>query len=317
MHRVTLAFVTVSIAIFGVMGTSTLPREPHLRLTAASSSRRRSDRFSAPKQVRATAQALPPVTTRLAHFVSAPEPVSSATCAISSGRASSNARLDEPLVVIVGASFTAGVGAGQPRHAWPYLLGHVLGWRVVAKGVPGAGYVRRGAGRRGPLRREIADLALRRLRPAMVILQAGHNDVGEPLSLVRRRVIATVRTVRRDAPEARLALLTVFVAAGIDTAADRSTDATIIAAARSVDPGAIIMNPGPWRFPRIADHLHPTPAGHEWIAYRVAEQLLTHGIHPDRTNVPARLEMRRLATLSRRCTAEPKSSLANDHVPAS
>jgi lysophospholipase L1-like esterase len=303
MHRMTLAFVTMSVAIFGVMGSSTLPREPHLRLTAASSSRRRSDRFSVPMQVQAPTDALPSGATRPALLVLAPAPVSSAICAISSGRPSLRARADDPLVVVVGASFTAGVGAGEPIHAWPYLLGHLLGWRVVAKGVPGAGYVRPGAGRRGPMRREVAELAFRRLRPAMVILQAGHNDVGEPLSLVRRGVVQTVRAVRRDAPEARLALLTVFVATGLETAADRSTDDTIIAAAKSVDPAAIIMNPGRWRFPRIADHLHPTPAGHMWIAYRVAEQLLSHGLRPDRTNVPTRLEIRRLATLSRRCTA--------------
>ena len=55
-----------------------------------------------------------------------------------------------PLMVVVGASFTAGVGAASPTASWAYLLAGYLGWRDVVRGVPGAGYVRPGKDGMGP-----------------------------------------------------------------------------------------------------------------------------------------------------------------------
>jgi acyl-CoA thioesterase I len=307
-RRLNILVALALVAVFGVIGSSTVQHETRLRL-ASVTGRRRSG------QVDTTTRASLPISARYGTFRIPPRELVSvpgappATCAAPSGWTDQTHAAD-PLLVVVGASFTAGVGAGQPTDAWPFLLGRVLGWRVVARGVPGAGYVRLGVAHRGPLWRELAELRLRRLRPAMVILQAGHNDVGTPPALLRRRVTQIVRTVREDAPHAGLALLTVFDASGTATAADRSTNNTIITAAKSADPAAIIMNPRHWRFPRIADRLHPTPAGHLWIAYRVAELLLNHGVHPDRSGAQAMLEARRLTTLSRRCAAfKPGASL--------
>jgi len=47
-------------------------------------------------------------------------------------------------LVIVGASFTAGIGSG-PGRSWGVLLARHLRWHAVVSGVPGAGYVRAGA----------------------------------------------------------------------------------------------------------------------------------------------------------------------------
>ena len=38
-----------------------------------------------------------------------------------------------PLMVVVGASFTAGVGASSPTASWAYLLAGYLGWRAVSE----------------------------------------------------------------------------------------------------------------------------------------------------------------------------------------
>lgn len=51
-------------------------------------------------------------------------------------------------------------------------------WDAVVYGVPGAGYVRPGAGHRGPVAAEIASVGLRALKPGLVIVQAGHARLG-------------------------------------------------------------------------------------------------------------------------------------------
>ena len=64
--------------------------------------------------------------------------------------------------------------------------------------------------RMGPVAAEIARLDLRALAPALVIVQAGHDDIGVPLRLEQRRVEQAVALIHAEAPHARIALLTVF-----------------------------------------------------------------------------------------------------------
>jgi hypothetical protein len=74
-------------------------------------------------------------------------------------------------------------------------------------------------------------------------------------------------------------VLTVFPR-GVPTPATRATDQAIVAAARYADPAIIVFDPitSRWQFPRIGDHLHPTPAGHEWIANQLAGGLRADGV---------------------------------------
>src|SRR6266581_2590679 len=116
-----------------------------------------------------------------------------------------------PTVAIVGASFTAGVGPGHPGGSWAALLAHHLGWDAVVYGDPGAGYVRPGVHRRGPVGREIAQVDLHELNPALVIVQAGHNDMGMPADLEQLRVKQAIAQIHAAAPHAGIALITVFV----------------------------------------------------------------------------------------------------------
>jgi lysophospholipase L1-like esterase len=115
-----------------------------------------------------------------------------------------------PALAVIGASFTAGVGPGNPGKSWAVLLARMLRWDAVIYGVPGAGYVRAGAGRQGPVAAEIARLDLRALTPALVIVQAGHDDIGVPLRLEQRRVQQAIALIHAKTPRARIALLTVF-----------------------------------------------------------------------------------------------------------
>jgi lysophospholipase L1-like esterase len=186
-----------------------------------------------------------------------------------------------PTVVIVGASFTAGVGPGNPGGSWAALLARHLGWDAVVYGDPGAGYVRPGVHRRGPVSREISQVNLRELNPALVIVQAGHNDMGVPAVLERLRVKQAIAQIRATVPDAAIALITVFVGR-LHRPAAYQTDHTIVSAARAADPAVIIMDPlaGQWKFARVRDGLHPTAAGSKWIAGKVSQILEGRGVQP-------------------------------------
>jgi acyl-CoA thioesterase-1 len=188
-----------------------------------------------------------------------------------------------PRLAIVGASFTAGVGSG-PGRSWAVLLARHLGWDAVVDGVPGAGYVRAGAGlpgSRGPVAAEIARAGLRVLQPSLVVVQAGHDDIGVPPALERLRVEQAVRMIRAEAPRAQIVLLTVFPGRSHRAAAYR-TDLAIVAAARAADPAVIIIDPlaAGWRYAHVRDGLHPTAAGSAWIAARVGAVLREYWVRP-------------------------------------
>ena len=186
-----------------------------------------------------------------------------------------------PTVAIVGASFTAGVGAEDPAGSWAVLLARQLHWNAFVYGVPGAGYVHPGLGRKGPVAAEITRVHLGALRPSLIIVQAGHDDMAVPPDLERLRVEQTVAMIRAQAPGARIALVTVF--AGRErTQALYHIDQAIVAGAEAADPEVIVMDPlaSGWRFPRARDGLHPSPIGNVWIAGTVAGILRQHGVRP-------------------------------------
>ena len=117
-----------------------------------------------------------------------------------------------PTVAIVGASFTAGVGAEDPAGAWAVLLARQLHWNAFVYGVPGAGYVHPGLGRKGPVAAEVNRAHLGALQPSLIIVQAYHDDMSVPPT-ERLRVEQTVAMIRAQAPGAQIALVTVFAGA--------------------------------------------------------------------------------------------------------
>jgi GDSL-like Lipase/Acylhydrolase family len=186
-----------------------------------------------------------------------------------------------PTVAIVGASYTAGVGPGVADEAWAVQLARELRWNAVVYGVPGAGYVRAGAGDQGPVSRMLAKVGLRALGPALVIVQAGHDDSGVSASLERQRVRQAIAAIRAAAPRATIALLTVFTGPSGPTRAQDRTNEAIVVAGTAAGPGVIIMNPvDGWDFAHAQGGLHPTAAGDAWIAAKVAAILRTHGVLP-------------------------------------
>jgi lysophospholipase L1-like esterase len=206
-----------------------------------------------------------------------------------------------PTVAIVGASFTAGVGAEDPAGSWAVLLARQLHWNAFVYGVPGAGYVHPGLGRKGPVAAEISRAHLGALQPSLVIVQAGHDDMSVPPDLERLRVQQTVAMIQAQAPRARIALITVFAGRKRPPAIYR-TDAAIVAGAEAADPDVIIIDPlaSGWRFPRSRDDLHPSPEGDAWIAGKVAGILWQNGVRP----APAGQDPA-LCTIAIRAQAEP------------
>lgn len=201
-----------------------------------------------------------------------------------------------PTMAVVGASYTAGVGPDNAAQSWAVQLARQLRWNAVIDGVPGAGYVRPGDGGRGPMQHLLAAEQLGQLRPALVIVQAGHDDAGVPGSLEARDVGATVAMIESADPAARVALLTTFAGAAFSGAAGgtpllRATDHAIVAAGRAADPQVIIMDPlaGRWQFARAADGLHPTAAGDQWIARTAAAILRAQGVRPAAASKPGPL----------------------------
>jgi acyl-CoA thioesterase I len=188
-----------------------------------------------------------------------------------------------PVLAVIGASFTAGVGPGYADQSWAVLLARMLHWDAVVYGIPGAGYVHAGAGRRGPVARELAQVGLHALAPTLVVVQAGHDDIGVPPGLERRRVEQAVALIRAEVPGARIALVTVFTGRSSAPAAyrrARSADHAIVLGGTAGDRQVIIIDPltAGWKFPRTRGGLHPTARGSEWIARTVAGILRAHGV---------------------------------------
>jgi len=191
-------------------------------------------------------------------------------------------------MAVVGASFTAGAGAERADSGWAHLLAGQLGWRAEIDGVSGSGFMVPGQGGLGPIDHQLARLDLPGTSPDLVIIQSGHNDVGQPGPQLASTVGDTLHRVRAAAPAARVALMTVFTTGQVPDPASAAADAVIVSAARSADPGVIVMDPlqEGWRFSTIGDGLHPDQAGHRWIAQRAAEELWNAGVRPYRATCP-------------------------------
>lgn len=185
-----------------------------------------------------------------------------------------------PVLAVVGASFSVGVGAGRAGLAWPEDLARLVHWRLVVAADPGAGFLNRGTGRLGPFSRLLARLHLARLRPRLVIVQGGHNDIGWPLRQVRERAGQLVRSIERQAPAAEIAVVSVFSARLHPRRREWAVDRAVLAGALAADRQVIVFNPleARWRYPRRPGHFHPTRQGYLWLARRLRRRLAGDGL---------------------------------------
>lgn len=167
-------------------------------------------------------------------------------------------------IVVIGASISTG-RAVSGYVAYPRMISAIARRSVYLSARGGAGYA---DGSIASLTRA-ANLAER--NPALVVVQAGSNDVGAPSATVATQVQQVLSTVRRDAPNARLAVITVFPSVRGGGPDARATDATIVNAARTVDPSVGVISPlsEGWVYESSSDG-HPDSATHQKLAERVA-----------------------------------------------
>jgi len=198
----------------------------------------------------------------------------------------SGSATNQRLLLVVGASFTAGVGPNDPRLNWAVRLGELLGWRAVTVGDPGVGYSDQGLDHLGPLWRLFRSDGISSLHPSLIIVQAGHDDWRVGSSLEAQRVRNLARLLEQEFPGAKLVFLTAFSSEKHSTGNHRvsTTNSTIVSAIHRSDPKALVIDPVAWRFARSSGGLHPTAAGDLSIAERVARAFSADGIDAQSTS---------------------------------
>ncbi|CAM3906321.1 SGNH/GDSL hydrolase family protein [Tsukamurella ocularis] len=171
---------------------------------------------------------------------------------------------DSRPIVVIGASISTGYEV-EGVVAYPRMISAIAGRSVYLSARSGAGY---NDGAIAGLTRA-ANLPER--DPALVVVQAGSNDVGASTTAIDSQVRQVITTVRSQAPKARVALITVFPTVHGSGPNARATEAAIVGAARAVDPSISVISPlsEGWVYGTSSDG-HPDAAAHQKLAERVA-----------------------------------------------
>ncbi|AUN39039.1 hypothetical protein ASU32_02625 [Tsukamurella tyrosinosolvens] len=171
---------------------------------------------------------------------------------------------DSRPIVVIGASISTGYEV-EGVVAYPRMISAIAGRSVYLSARSGAGY---NDGAIAGLTRA-AKIAER--DPALVVVQAGSNDVGASTSAIDGQVRQVIATVRSQAPKAKVALITVFPSVHGSGPNARATESAIVGAARAVDPSVSVISPlsEGWVYGTSSDG-HPDAVAHQKLAERVA-----------------------------------------------
>ena len=177
-----------------------------------------------------------------------------------------------PAIVVLGDSFSLGVGLAGPRVAWPAALGERLGAEVVVDGVGGTGFTTRGFCPENPVaygERVDADPP----DAEVVVVQGSVNDAlgGSP-----EDVGAAAEDVLRDLE----GVPTVVVVGPAVIPAAETADLRVIDAAlreATADAGRVYVPLLDADIAILPDRVHPTLAGQQRIAELVAAAIATTG----------------------------------------
>lgn len=167
-------------------------------------------------------------------------------------------------IMVIGASISTGYEVAGVV-AYPRMISAIARRSVYLSARSGAGY---GDGSIAGLT-QAANLPAH--KPSLVVVQAGSNDVGRSAAAISTQVQQVISTVRRQAPGAKVALVTVFPTIHGTGPNARATESAIVTAARSVDPSVSVISPlsEGWEYGTSADG-HPDAATHQKLAERVA-----------------------------------------------
>jgi lysophospholipase L1-like esterase len=186
---------------------------------------------------------------------------------------------DRPTALIIGDSFSEGVGASKPDAGWARTASDALAWRATIDAVGGTGFTKGNAsdGRTGlTFANRIEAHAASGADYDVVVLQGGLNDFLAPH---REEVVATVRAVdavRERWPDAAVVVFGPLepLALGVQRSArlDAIREGAEEAGATFIDPEL----PAPWINERNSvrfdsgDGLHFNDAGYAFVAARFA-----------------------------------------------
>lgn len=186
---------------------------------------------------------------------------------------------DEPIVLIVGDSFSEGVGASKPDAGWARTASDALSWHATIDAIGGTGFTKGNAsdGRIGlAFADRIEAHAASGAEYDVIVLQGGLNDFLAPH---REEVVATVKAVEAARERWPDAAIVVFgplepLELGVQRSArlDAIREGAEEAGATFIDPEL----PAPWINERnsvrfdAGDGLHLNDAGYAFIAARFA-----------------------------------------------
>ncbi|MGR2752733.1 SGNH/GDSL hydrolase family protein [Agromyces arachidis] len=192
---------------------------------------------------------------------------------------------ESPSALIIGDSFSEGVGASKPDAGWARTAADALSWRATIDAVGGTGFTKGNAsdGRIGlAFGDRIAAHAASSAEYDVIVLQGGLNDFLAPH---REEVLATVEAVEAARERWPDAAIVVFgplepLALGVQRSArlDAVREGAAEAEATFIDPEL----PAAWinerNSPRFdsGDGLHLNDAGYAYIAARFAAVIESH-----------------------------------------
>jgi lysophospholipase L1-like esterase len=174
--------------------------------------------------------------------------------------------------VFLGDSFTSGWnGAGLGARGWPRLAATAREWRAINLAVAGTGFLNPGW-----TNQPIGSLVSRAIKshPDVIVLAAGHNDSRWSSSATARAADKVIDRLRAGAPDALLVIVAPIWQSG--SPPQRCLALRDHLRRKSAEIGAVFIDPlaDGWfsgRSHRLIgpDGLHPTDAGHRFIAEHV------------------------------------------------
>ncbi|MCP9954218.1 SGNH/GDSL hydrolase family protein [Actinomadura madurae] len=198
------------------------------------------------------------------------------------------------VVMFLGDSYTVGDRGVEPESTYAAATARLLGWQVVVGGRSGTGFVVRGRTPYAFLGQFESQLGWRPA-PDMLIVSGGHNDWRTPAPQVAAAAHLLLQRARQRWPGTHIVLMGPLWGTGAPVpGAVAVRDALKTLAGQVgvpfVDPigeqwitGDLVTGQG--NAPRLIkkDRTHPTPAGHLYVATRLAADLKRMGLaHPVR-----------------------------------
>ncbi|HEY8505878.1 MAG TPA: SGNH/GDSL hydrolase family protein [Gemmataceae bacterium] len=196
-------------------------------------------------------------------------------------------RATPPVVMFLGDSYTVGDGRARPEITYASATARLLGWQVVVAGRSGTGFVvKRGDAFLGLFEGQLGW----RPAPDMLIVSGGHNDFRVPAQQVAANAHVLLERARQRWPGTHIVLMGPIWGTGTPPqGAIAVRDALKNLAGRLgipfIDPigeqwitGDPLTGEGNAAQYIKADRTHPNPAGHRYLATRLAADLKRLGL---------------------------------------